>query len=251
MKCSLGLSIAAVAALAVGALSACGDDPAGKVRITEPSDGASVVSPFKVVMAAEKLAVEPASAGVNDGRGHHHIVIDKDLPPKGQPVPADAQHLHFGKGQTDATLDLPPGEHTIRLLFAKGDHIPYDPEITSDIKVKVTEQRKVSFIEPKDGATVTGPFAVKMAAQGLVVEPASSGVNSGRGHHHIIVDADLPANGQPIPSDAQHLHFGGGQTGTTLDLTPGEHTLSLVFADAAHVPYSPYVTASVKVRVAE
>ncbi len=85
MKCSLGLSIAAVAALAVGALSACGDDPAGKVRITEPSDGASVVSPFKVVMAAEKLAVEPASAGVNDGRGITTSLSTKTCLPRANP----------------------------------------------------------------------------------------------------------------------------------------------------------------------
>jgi hypothetical protein len=88
-----------------------------------------------------------------------------------------------------------------------------------------------------------------MGAAGVTVEPASAGVHEGAGHHHIIVDADLPASGQPIPSNAQHLHFGKAQTEATLDLPPGEHTLHLVFADANHIPYSPHVAATLKVTV--
>jgi hypothetical protein len=63
------------------------------------------------------------------------------------------------------------------------------------------------------------------------------------GHHHLLVDVkDLPAAGQPIPSDAQHRHFGGGQTETTLQLKPGVHTLQLELGDANHVPFVPAVT---------
>ncbi|MBI4198414.1 MAG: DUF4399 domain-containing protein [Chloroflexi bacterium] len=241
--------VAVAAAAVVAALSACTKEPAGQVSFTQPTNGASVVSPFTVRMTANGVTVEPASAGVHDGRGHHHIIVGETLPPKGQPIPSDAQHLHFGKAQTEATLDLPPGEHTLQLLFAKGDHISYDPIITSSIKLTVTAQRKVSFLEPVSAAQVTSPFTVKMGAAGITVEPASAGVHEGAGHHHIIVDADLPASGQPIPSDAQHLHFGKAQTEAALDLPPGEHTLHLVFADANHVPYSPYVTSTLKVTV--
>ena len=243
--------IAIIIALALTVFSACSEDPEGTVSIAEPEDGASLISPFRIQMMAEGVSVEPASAGVNDGRGHHHIIIDENLPPKGQPIPSDTQHLHFGKGQTEAILDLAPVEHTIRLLFAKGDHIPYDPVITSTIKVTVTEQLKVSFIEPSEGAQVTSPITVKMSAEGIAVEPASEGVHEGRGHHHILVDTGLPPSGQPIPSDAQHLHFGKGQTETTLDLPAGDHTLSLVFADGSHIPYFPYITATLNIKVVE
>ncbi|MBI4202838.1 MAG: DUF4399 domain-containing protein [Chloroflexi bacterium] len=246
------MSIAiAAAAMALATLAACTEEPAGAVSFTQPADGAQVTSPFVVRMTASGVTVEPASAGINEGRGHHHIIVGDTLPPKGQPIPSNAQHLHYGGGQTEANLDLPPGEHTLHLLFATGDHIPYDPLITSKVKVVVTEQRKVSFLEPEGGAQVTSPFTIQMGAEGVIVEPASAGVNEGRGHHHVIVDAGLPPVGQPIPSDAQHLHFGGGQTEATLDLPPGEHTLQLVFADGNHMPYSPYVTASLRVVVVE
>ncbi|MSQ21902.1 MAG: DUF4399 domain-containing protein [Dehalococcoidia bacterium] len=240
-----------LAVVAIGILSACTKEPAGKVSISAPADLAKVVSPFKVQMAAQGVTVEPASAGVNDGRGHHHVIIDDNLSPKGQPIPSDVNRLQFGKGQSEATLDLAPGEHTIRLFFAKGDHIPYDPIITSSIKGTVTEQRKVSFSEPAIGAQVISPFIVKMAAQSLVVEPATAGIHEGAGHHYIIVDADLPTAGQPIPSDAQHLHFGKAQTEATLDLAPGKHTLRLVFADGNHSPYDPAVTSAIEVTVTQ
>ena len=118
-------------------LPACGSEPAGEVSFTQPKDGASVVSPFTVKMAATGVKVEPASAGVNEGAGHHHIIIDADLPPAGRPIPSDDDHRHFGKGQTETTLDLPAGEHTLRLSFANGKHNPYDPAVTDTIKVTV------------------------------------------------------------------------------------------------------------------
>ena len=232
-------------------LLACNSEPAGKVSFAEPVDGAEVASPFTVKMSATGVKVEPASAGVNKDAGHHHIVVDADLPPAGRAIPSDAQHLHFGKAQTEAVLDLMPGEHTLRLSFADGSHSPYDPAVTDTIKVTVTERRAVSFTEPTDGAEVVSPFTVKMDATGVKVEPASSGVNDGAGHHHIVVDADLPPAGSPIPSDAQHVHFGKAQTEAVLDLPPGEHTLQLSFADGSHSPYDPAVTDTIKVTVTE
>ena len=242
-------SAAFMLALVVLFLLACKSEPAGEVAFTQPQDGAEVASPFTVKMSATGVRVEPAIEGVNEGAGHHHIVVDADLPPAGRPVPSDAQHLHFGKGQTEAVLDLPPGEHTLRLSFADGHHSPYDPAVTDTIKVTVTGRSAVSFTQPEDGAEVASPFTVKMSATGVRVEPASEGVNEGAGHHHIVVDADLPPAGRPVPSDAQHLHFGKGQTEAVLDLPPGEHTLRLSFADGHHSPYDPAVTDTIKVTV--
>ena len=122
-----------------GVLGLTGGKPAGKVSFVEPKDGASVVSPFTVKMDATGVKVEPASAGVNKNAGHHHIIIDAALPPPGSPVPSDAQHKHFGLGQTETVLDLPVGQHTLRLSFADGKHNPLDPAVTSTIKVTVVK----------------------------------------------------------------------------------------------------------------
>lgn len=95
------------------------------------------------------------------------------------------------------------------------------------------------IISPKDGATVPQSFTVRFGLKGMGVAPA--GVDkAGTGHHHLLVDVkELPAAGQPIPSDARHIHFGGGQTQTTLKLAPGTHTLQLELGDAHHVPFDP------------
>ena len=230
-------------------LLACGSEPEGGVSFIQPKDGSSVISPFTVKMAATGVKVEPASAGVNDGAGHHHIIVDGDLPPVGSPIPSDDQHRHFGKAQTESVLNLPVGEHTLRLSFADGRHEPLDPALTDTITV--TERRAVSFVEPRDASSVVSPFTVKMAATGVKVEPASAGVNDGAGHHHIIVDSDLLPAGRSIPSDDNHRHFGKAQTETTLDLPPGEHTLRLSFANGRHEPLDPAVTDTIKVTVTE
>ena len=196
-------------------------------------------------------SVEPASEGINEGAGHHHIIVDTDLPQAGSPIPSDDQHRHFDKGQTEAVLDLPAGEHTLRLSFADGSHDPYDPAVTDTVKVAVTERRAVSFANPVEGAKVKSPFTVQMLSEGLIVDPASEGVNEGAGHHHIIIDADLPPAGIAIPSDDQHHHFGKGQTETTLDLPPGAHRLRLSFADTNHEPYDPPITHTVSITVEE
>jgi hypothetical protein len=73
-----------------------------------------------------------APAGINmEGTGHHHLLIDTELPPLDQPVPADAQHLHFGKGQTEATIELKPGPHRLQLLLGDFRHVPHEPAVVS------------------------------------------------------------------------------------------------------------------------
>jgi hypothetical protein len=128
-----------LALLAVGLLAGCGKNK-GKVYFGNLSDGAQVESPFTVEMRAENLTVEPATQGVTDGHGHFHILVDTPVPMSMDPIPNDAQHIHYGEGQTEAVLDLPEGEHTLILQFAKGDHRPYDPQITQEIRVRVTKR---------------------------------------------------------------------------------------------------------------
>lgn len=97
------------------------------------------------------------------------------------------------------------------------------------------------IIAPADGATVSRTFTVRFGLKGMGVAP--SGVDKpGTGHHHLLIDVDtLPPAGMPIPSDARHRHFGGGQTETVLTLPPGTHTLQLELGDMHHVPFDPPV----------
>ena len=125
----------------------------------------------------------------------------------------------------------------MRLQFADGLHTALEGEQYRDTITVVVEEGEaapsVRFEQPAEGANVTSPFEVVMAASGLVVEPSGE-VNQGAGHFHILVNTDFTPTGEVIPDDAQHLHYGQGQTTVTLDLEPGEHTLRLQFADGLH-----------------
>ena len=99
---------------------------------------------------------------------------------------------------------------------------------------------EVYFISPKDGETLSGPVSVKFGLKGMGVAPAGIALEN-TGHHHLIIDAKTPPVDAPIPADANHVHFGKGQTETTLTLAPGKHTLQLVFGDLLHVPHDPAV----------
>jgi hypothetical protein len=104
-------------------------------------DGQTVAGPVKVEMKAAGLIVEPAARGVRDGHGHFHILINVPTakwPKAPNPIPFDEEHRHFGGGDTVTVLDLPPGEHTLTLQFATGDHVPYDPQIAQTIRIRVT-----------------------------------------------------------------------------------------------------------------
>lgn len=104
-----------------------------------------------------------------------------------------------------------------------------------------TQAQSAYIISPADGETVTSPVTVKFGLQGAGVAPA--GVEQDNtGHHHLLIDLDkLPALDKAIPADDQHVHFGGGQTETTIELEPGEHTLQLLLGDHMHRPHTPPV----------
>jgi hypothetical protein len=104
----------------------------------------------------------------------------------------------------------------------------------------------VYFINLKDGDTVTSPFKVQFGLTGMGIAPV--GVQNERtGHHHLVIDTKLSDEElkQPIAADAKHVHFGGGQTETTVTLPPGSHTLQLVLGDWSHIPHNPPVMSPV------
>jgi hypothetical protein len=102
------------------------------------------------------------------------------------------------------------------------------------------EGAQVYFISPQDGAAITGPVTVRFGLKGMGVAPAGT-QKDGTGHHHLLIDAGLPPLDQPVPTDAQHVHFGAGQTETVITLPPGRHTLQLLLGDFSHIPHEPAV----------
>jgi len=108
------------------------------VTITSPPNGAVVSSPVKFCMATEGVEVQPAKKGVNEGKGHHHLIVDVELPKDlNKPIGKDANHIHMGDGSTCKEIKLSVGKHTIRTLFAKGNHVPYNLPLTATITVNV------------------------------------------------------------------------------------------------------------------
>lgn len=99
----------------------------------------------------------------------------------------------------------------------------------------------VFFITPADGATVTNPVTVEFGVDGMDIVPAGT-EQQFSGHHHLLIDVELPSLDQPIPADANHIHFGDGSTSTELELEAGQHTLTLLLGDHLHIPHDPPVS---------
>jgi len=133
---------ACVAALALaGTVLAREPSPAGaEVYIVSPKDGAKVKSPVTVVFGLKGMGVAPAGIKF-DNTGHHHLLVDSDAPADlSLPLAANEKSLHFGKGQTETSLTLPPGKHTLQLVLADSLHTPHDPAVISK-KITITVEK--------------------------------------------------------------------------------------------------------------
>jgi len=117
---------------AAGAIPRTPAPPGATVFFIDPTDGATLSSPVSVKFGISGMAVAPAGT-MTPATGHHHLLIDTQLADTSLPVPSDDNHLHFGKGQTETTLDLPAGSHTLQLVLGDGNHIPHDPPVTSGV----------------------------------------------------------------------------------------------------------------------
>ncbi|MES2150712.1 MAG: DUF4399 domain-containing protein [Pseudomonadota bacterium] len=103
------------------------------------------------------------------------------------------------------------------------------------------ENAQVYFIWPSDGAVITnGKFWVRMGLRNMGVAPKGATV-ANTGHHHLLIDTELPSMDEPIPNDRNHLHFGAGETEARVELAPGKHTLQLLLGDQDHLPHQPPV----------
>lgn len=122
------------------------------------------------------------------------------------------------------------------------------PMLLAGVSTAVLAEPRVFFVTPKDGATVSNPVVVKFGVAGMDIKPAGD-MSPNSGHHHLIIDGEPVAQGMVVPTDDTHLHFGKGQTETTVNLTPGDHKLTLQFANGAHQSYGPAMSQTITVHV--
>lgn len=232
--------------------------PAGAaVYFIDLKNGETLPPKATIHFGLRGMGVAPAGSD-RENSGHHHLLVDTELPPLDQPIPNDFNHLHFGAGQTEAEVNLAPGEHTLQLLLGDKGHIPHSPPVMSEpLRVRVVEagaasgpgtarrhpspaNAKVYFVYPTNGAYVSRTPVIRFGLVNMGVAPA--GVEKANtGHHHLMVDAPLPPLDQPIPNDFNHLHFGAGQTEAQVTLPLGTHTLQLLLGDEIHVAHVPPV----------
>ena len=129
--------------LAVAVSTQAGATPAGKdayLYIIWPADGMRIKGAFWCRFGLRNMGVAPAGVR-SPNTGHHHLFVDVDEPLNAnEPIPQDKKHLHYGAGQTEARLDLPPGPHTLQLVLGDADHIPLDPPVVSrKIHIVITQ----------------------------------------------------------------------------------------------------------------
>jgi len=144
MKSTLSAFLLAIASVAFVVQSAIANDlstpsPEGAVAyIVSPLDGETVKGPVTVIFGLKGMGIAPAGTE-RENTGHHHLLVDQDsLPPAG--VPLGNPPIHFGKGQTETTIELEPGTHTLQLILGNHLHVPHNPPVISEkITITVTE----------------------------------------------------------------------------------------------------------------
>jgi Domain of unknown function (DUF4399) len=126
-----------------------------------------------------------------------------------------------------------------RLLLALGVCLVAATAFAAD-RMAAPAGAEVYFIAPQNGAKLHSPVTIKFGLKGMGIAPAGIKFDN-TGHHHLLVDTDVSELklDAPMPATDKIVHFGKGQTETTLTLTPGKHTLQLIFADYLHQSFNP------------
>lgn len=239
------------------------------VRFANLRHGDVVRAPFWVEFGVRGMGVIPAG-NAHPKAGHHHLLVDTPLPLNHQEkIPFSDTHRHFGKGQTGTALDLSPGKHTLRLLFADHEHRPYfvySPEITITVEGKRSDPPLL--IDPKDyaatceawyrneisaprtaakevyvknlraGEVVDSPFLISLGVLGFGVAPANVQVKDS-GHFAL----QVRQGGAVVKS----LDLADGRTESILELPRGNHEIELRFVGADGALLMPAVTLPITV----
>ena len=139
MRTPFSAVVLSVAVLFAAAPAGSTDAPSNAYcYIGWPTDGTVVAAgkPFRVWFGLRNMGVAPKGVAVKN-TGHHHLLIDADVPPAGQEIPSDRNHLHFGAGETETMLELPPGKHTLQLVMGDDKHVVHNPPVISK-KITIT-----------------------------------------------------------------------------------------------------------------
>jgi hypothetical protein len=133
------IQLAVVALLLLQPFSSTSAEEAASAYIVSPANGATVSNPVTVVFGLRSpYGVAPAGV-VIENTGHHHLLIDTDQPDLNLPIPKDEHHRHFGGGQTEVSLELTPGDHTLQLLLGDFAHIAHKPPVLSE-RITITAE---------------------------------------------------------------------------------------------------------------
>jgi hypothetical protein len=136
IKTLLAAGFTSVAIIATAPAQDSKAPPDAKVYFVNLKDGDTVTSPVLIQFGLSGMGISPAGVQGDPtvGTGHHHLLINTELKGDGlkAPIPADEKHVHFGKGQTEARITLPPGRHTLQLLLGDWTHIPHDKPVMSE-----------------------------------------------------------------------------------------------------------------------
>ncbi len=216
-------------------------------------DNAQIETPFRVTFGlAGGWGLAPISSSVNGKSGHHHLLVNRDLPLDfSKAIPFNDQYIHFGKGQMETVLSLEPGSYTLRLLLADDKHIPRFV-YSKPLKITVTRMNKdidpkslvtkgVSLFNIAPEAKFKSPFRVQFHASGLNVAHVSQKEKE-TGHFQLTMTSSK--SGKP-----EILDFVNGQTEAWLAPPVGAYKMQLDFVDNIVSGKSIATSAPVSMRV--
>jgi len=202
---------------------------AAETYFTNLKDGGTYESPFVARFGLSMRGLVPAGQTVGRA-GHHHLLVNQDLPLDfKKPLPFTDQYIHFGKGQMEMVVNLPPGKYTFRLLLADQGHIPYFV-YSKPLSLTISKQNKavppasvqgsarVELLAPADREMVRGPFRVQFHATGYNVSHGGAKA-ADTGHFRLTMER---AGRKP-----EVLDFTAGQTETWLNPPAGDYTMRL------------------------
>ena len=201
--------------------------------MTNIKSGQSVQSPFVAKFGMSFWGIAPAEQNF-PRTGHHHLLIDRDLPMgTGKPIPTDAQHVHFGKGQMEMVLNLPPGKHTLRLLLADHKHIPtyvysreYEIQVlpgASSLPADYSKTPRLELLNLVDDETYTTPFKINFHASNLNIAALATQLPT-TGHFRLVWTSLAKGRGKP-----ELIAFPSGQTEAWFSPPEGEYELRLYY----------------------
>lgn len=202
-------------------------------HFTNLKDGDVVQSPFVVKFGLAMRGLVPAGSTVG-AAGHHHLLVNLPLPLDfTKPLPFTSQYMHFGKGQMEAVLDLPPGSYNLSLLLANQGHIPFfvyskalrvrvEKSTTKRTPAEVQGPARVEILAPREGATVRDSFRVLFHASGFNVAHMQAHA-AGTGHFQLAVERK--------GAKPEVIAFPGGQTEAWLQPPPGDYRFTLRLVD--------------------